>query len=158
MTVRRQTFYTPLFVYMRSSSQPAIQLSAGVFCQMKLGACFKSLHKTKALTPSGRSRRFLCEQAESGVHVESKASGGSRFEIVAKARNRFAKRGKRKAEIVGLFVYSVKKSFVEFSSYGVTSAAVGAPSTQFTSHGPSMVMKATAPAATHASCTIRAGT
>ena len=45
----------------------------------------------------------------------------------------------------------------EHSSYGVTSAAVGAPSTQFTSHGPSTVMKATAPAATHASCTIRAG-
>ena len=97
---------------------------------MKLGACFKSLHKTKALTPSGRKPEVPLRASESGVHVESKASGGSRFEIVAKARNRFAKRGKRKAEIVGLFVYSVKKSFVEFSSYGVTSAAVGAPLTQ----------------------------
>jgi hypothetical protein len=54
-------------------------------------------------------------------------------------------------------LWSRSRFTAEFVRYGVTSAAVGAPSTQFTSHGPSAVMKVTEPAPTHASCTIRAG-
>jgi hypothetical protein len=116
VTVRPQTFYTPLFCLHAKFTAEAIHLSAGVFCQMKRRACCKSLHKTKALTPSGRKPEVPLRASRKRVHVESKASGGSRFEKVAKARDWFAKRCKRKAEIVGLFVYSVKKSLVEFSS------------------------------------------
>ena len=52
-----------------------------------------------------------------------------------------------------LTVVPSQRRFYDF----VRSAAVGAPSTQFTSHAPSTVMKTSEPAGSHASCTIFAG-